>query len=95
LSQTQGRPDDFERPDVELTADVKSRWLRFEKVPGTDVRFPGYPEEVSASGTDRENLPRKVEKDVLYRDSIIRLRSAAQIPVPPGRGGPGRGSDKG
>ena len=95
MSQKKGRPDAFERPDVELTADVKSRELRFEKVPETGVCFPGYPEEESASGTDRENLPRRVEKSVLYRDSLVRLRSAAQLPVARARGGPRRGSNKG
>jgi hypothetical protein len=63
-------------PDVELTAEVKSRWLRFEKVPETEVRFPGYPEDESVSGTERENLPGEVQIDVTYRDSRIRLRSA-------------------
>jgi len=94
LSRTNGRPDAFEMPDVELIADVKSRELRFEKVPKTGVYFPGYPEEKSASGTDRENLPRPVEEGVLYRDSLVRLRSAAQLPVRPGRGAR-RGSNKG
>jgi hypothetical protein len=93
LSRSKRRPDAFERPDVELTADVKSRELRFEKVPETGVRFPGYPEDRSASGTDRENLPKEVEKDVLYRDSLVRLRSAAQLP--PEHGAPWRRADKG
>jgi hypothetical protein len=58
---------------------VKSRWLRFEKVPETDITFPGYPEDQSVSGTERENLPREVEDDVTYRDSRIRLRSAGSL----------------
>jgi hypothetical protein len=95
LNRSKGRPDAFERPDVELTADVKSRELRFEKVPETGVYFPGYPEEESASGTDRENLPRRVKKSVVYRDSLVRLRSAAQLPVSPERDGSRRGSGKG
>jgi hypothetical protein len=69
----------LKRPDVELTADVKSRELRFEKVPETEVRFPGYAEDKSVSGTERENLPGEVEEDVTYRDSRIRLRSAGLI----------------
>lgn len=80
---------------MELIADVKSRGLRFEKIPETRVYFPGYPEGESASGTDRQNLPRPVEEGVLYRDSLVRLRSAAQLPVRPVRGGPRRGSNTG
>jgi hypothetical protein len=67
------------RPDVELTAEVKSRELRFEKVPETEIQFPGYPEDKSVSGTERENLPEEVQKDVTYRDSRIRLRSAGLL----------------
>jgi hypothetical protein len=73
------QPDTLKRPDVELTAEVKSRELRFEKVPETEIRFPGYPEDRSVSGTERENLPGEVEEDVIYRDSRIRLRSAGSL----------------
>jgi hypothetical protein len=69
----------LKRPDVELTAEVKTRELRFEKVPETEIRFPGYPEDESVSGSERENLPWQVEEDVTYRDSRIRLRSAAGL----------------
>jgi len=72
-------PDPLNRPDVELTAGVKSRELRFEKVPETEIRFPGYPEDRSVSGTERENLPGEVEEDVMYRNSRIRLRSAGRL----------------
>jgi uncharacterized protein YukE len=79
LKQPKEHPETLKRPDVELTAEVKSRWLRFEKVPETDITFPGYPEDQSVSGTERENLPREVEEDVTYRDSRIRLRSAGSL----------------
>ena len=79
MKQPKEHPETLKRPDVELTAEVKSRWLRFEKVPETDITFPGYPEDQSVSGTERENLPREVEEDVTYRDSRIRLRSAGQL----------------
>jgi hypothetical protein len=85
LKQPKEQPDSYKRPDVELTAEVKSRELRFEKVPGTEIRFPGYPEDRSVSGTERENLPGEVEEDVTYRDSRIRLRSAGLLgdePIP-------------
>jgi hypothetical protein len=73
------QPNALKRPDVELTADVKSRVLRFEKVPETEIWFPGYPEDETVSGTERENLPGEVEEGVTYRDSCIRLRSAARL----------------
>ena len=76
------RPDAIERPDVELTADVKARVLRFDKVPETKVSFPGYSDNESVSGTERENLPEEVEAGATYRDARVRLRSAAQLPVP-------------
>jgi hypothetical protein len=79
LKQPKEHPEILKRPDVELTAEVKSRWLRFEKVPETEITFPGYPEDQSVSGTERENLPREVEEDVTYRDSRIRLRSAGSL----------------
>ena len=81
MKQPKEHSETLKRPDVELTAEVKSRWLRFEKVPETEIRFPGYPEDQSVSGTERENLPREVEEDVTYRDSRIRLRSAASLVI--------------
>lgn len=79
MKQPKEHSETLKRPDVELTAEVKSRWLRFEKVPETEIRFPGYPEDQSVSGTERENLPGEVEEDVTYRDPLIRLRSAASL----------------
>ena len=79
MKQPKEHSETLKRPDVELTAEVKSRWLRFEKIPETEIRFPGYPEDQSVSGTERENLPREVEEDVTYRDSRIRLRSAGSL----------------
>ena len=73
------RRDRPENPDIELTADVKAKELRFEEVPETEVRFPGYPERESASGTDRENLPDEVEPGVTYRDPRVRLRIATAL----------------
>ena len=69
----------MKKPDVELNAEVKSRWLRFRKVPPNEIRFPGYPEGKSMSGTERVNLPDQVEEDVTYRDSRIRLRSSGNL----------------
>jgi hypothetical protein len=82
LKRSRKQSDPLERPDVELTAEVKSRKLRFEKVPETEVRFPGYAEDESVSGTERKNLPEEVEEDVTYRNSRIRYRGAAELSVP-------------
>ena len=76
---TKGRPDRPENPDIEFTADVKAKWLRFEEVPETEVRFTGEPGYESASGTDRENLPDEVQPDVTYRDPKVRLRIASAL----------------
>jgi hypothetical protein len=66
-------------PDIEITADVKARELRFEKVPETEVRFPGHPERESVSGTEREGVPEEVEPGVTYRDPRVRLRIASAL----------------
>ena len=66
-------------PEIEVTAGVKSRELRFEKVPETKVEFHGHPERASASGTERENLPESVERDVDYKDAGLRLRIASEV----------------
>jgi hypothetical protein len=73
------RLDRLEDPDIELTADVKARELRFEEVPETEVRFPGHPERESVSGTERDNLPEEVEPGVTYRNSRVRLRIASAL----------------
>ena len=82
MKQTRKQSDPLERPDIELTAEVKSRKLRFEKVPETDVRFPGYLKRETVSGTERKNLPEEVEEDVTYRDARIRYRGAGELSVP-------------
>ena len=68
-----------ERPEIEFTAKVQSKELRFDRVPETKVSFPGYPERDSVSGTERENLPEEVEENVTYQDSYIRLRIASKL----------------
>lgn len=85
MTQSGEQSDPLKRPDVELTAEVKSRKLRFEKVPETEVRFPGYEEDETVSETERKNLPEEVEEDVTYRNSRVRYTGAGQLPVP----GPG------
>ena len=76
---TNKRPDKPRAPDIEFTADIKAKKLRFEEVPETEVRFRGHPGHESASGTDRENLPDEVEPHVTYKDPKVRLRIASAI----------------
>ncbi len=73
------RLDSLKKPDVEISAKVKSRELRFEEVPETGTSFWGHPEQESVSGTERENLPDEVESGVTYRDSSVRLRIASEL----------------
>ena len=71
-----GRP---RNPDVEIGARVKMRELRFEEVPGTEVRFEGNTRRNSFWGSRRENLPDEVQEGVVYRDAEVRLRIASEI----------------
>jgi hypothetical protein len=75
------RPEDEVPPvaDVEIGATVKAKKLRFDKVPETEVSFPGSDDERSGSHTERENLPDKVEPGVTYRDVKVRWRAGASV----------------
>lgn len=73
------RPERPADPEIEFTADVKARELRFDEVPDPKVEFPGYPERESAWGADRENLPEEVEEGVTYRNAEVRLRIATKL----------------
>ncbi len=70
------RPAD---PDIDFEAVIKSKRLRFEEVPETEVEFHGEPEHESVSGTERHNLPDEVEPGVTYRNSWVRYRLASRI----------------
>ncbi len=65
------RPDKPDNPDIEFTADVKARELRFEGVPETEVHPPAQ--------TERENLPEEVEPGVTYSNPRVRLRIATAL----------------
>lgn len=73
------RLDEPKNPDIEFTANVKARELRFEEAPENEVRFSGSPGRESVSGTKRENLPDEVEEGVTYRDARVRLRIASKV----------------
>jgi hypothetical protein len=79
-----------DEPDVEIAAVVKAKRLRFNKTPKTEVQFEkqadveleGAPEIETASGSQRENLPDKVEPGVTYRDVRVGWRAAAKLKPP-------------
>jgi pyruvate/2-oxoglutarate dehydrogenase complex dihydrolipoamide acyltransferase (E2) component len=66
-------------PDIEFSANVKARELRFEEVPETEVRFWGQPERNSVSANERKNLPEEVQQGVTYRDVSVRSRIASEL----------------
>jgi hypothetical protein len=78
---------DDELPDVEISASVRARELRFVTVPETKVSFDGEPGVRSSARSERENLPDEVEPGVTYRDVRVRWRAAARI-VHPADGSP-------
>ena len=65
--------------DIEVGAVAQMKAIRFERVPETEVTFPGSDEERSGSHTERENLPEEVEPGVTYRDAKIRWRGSASV----------------
>ncbi len=67
------------KPDIEFSANVKARELRFEEKPETEVRFWGYPERNSVSANERKNLPEEVQQGVTYRDVDVRLHIASEL----------------
>jgi hypothetical protein len=71
------REDEAPAPEIEAAATVKAKKLRFERVPETEVRFPGSDEERSGSHTERENLPDEVEPGVTYRDVKVHWGAGA------------------
>jgi hypothetical protein len=71
-------------PDIEVTAEVKARELRFDEVPETEVHPPAQ--------TERENLPEEVRPEhagVTFRNISVRMRIANELTVtePDERGG--------
>ncbi len=70
------RPDNA---DITVTARVRARRLRFIEVPQTSTEFTGTPGHESASGSDRANLPERVERDVAYHDVWVDYWLAAAL----------------
>ncbi|MFC5750677.1 hypothetical protein [Actinomadura rugatobispora] len=69
----------LERPDVEIGASVEAEELVFRREPWTRVEHWAEPAGESASGSDRVNLPGRVEARVVYRDVRVDFRVAAAL----------------
>ena len=76
------RPRRPANADITVTARVRARQLRFRELPQSSTEFTGAPEHESASGSDRVNLPERVEKDVCYRDVKVDYWLAAALRYP-------------
>src|ERR671912_313152 len=69
-------------PDIDFSASVKARELRFEEEPQTEVRFWGHPERNSVAANERKNLPEEVRQGVTYQDISVRSRIASELVAP-------------
>ncbi|MGH3343806.1 MAG: hypothetical protein ACRDPK_13220 [Carbonactinosporaceae bacterium] len=76
------KPTRPRRGDVEITATVVAKELTFRDVPDIAVEFPGDPGQDSASGSDRTDLPDRVEAGVTYRNIRVDYRVASQLTDP-------------
>jgi hypothetical protein len=65
--------------DLEITANVTARELRFEVVPNPTVEFTGKPERETVWEAERQNLPRPVEPGVTYRNIGIQLKISSRF----------------
>ncbi|MEV0232077.1 hypothetical protein [Nonomuraea sp. NPDC050786] len=77
-----GKPVPPESADIELTATVQADELRFGEVPRTRVDFTGGPDRKSGSGSDRTNLPDRVEKNVTYRRVQVDYALVSTLSLP-------------
>ena len=68
--------------DIAVNASVTARQLRFGALPQTRTEFIGTPGHESASGSDRVNLPQRVEKDVTYRHVRVNYRLSSALLYP-------------
>jgi hypothetical protein len=70
-------------PDVEMSAVVRAKELRFECKPEVDVRAYADSPASAESVSERENLPEELEPGVTYRDIAVRWRLSARLEDPP------------
>jgi hypothetical protein len=72
-----------QEPDVEISASVRAKELRFECKPEVEVGAHADSPASAESVSERENLPDEVEPGVTYRHVAVRWRLAAQLEDPP------------
>lgn len=60
--------------DVAITGSVTAKELEFKVVPEDNVEFMGNPERITEWTSERENLPDKVQPNVIYRDIGVKLK---------------------
>jgi hypothetical protein len=68
-------------PDVEMTARVKAKEVRFECVPEVELRAYSNVPATAEHSSERDNLPDSVEAGVTCRDIEVRWRLAAHLEV--------------
>jgi hypothetical protein len=71
------------KPDVEISASVRAKELRFERKPEVEIDIFGEPAVSGGSVTERENLPDELEPSKTYRDFSVRWRLAARLEEDP------------
>jgi hypothetical protein len=69
-------------PDVEISAAVRAKEVRFECKPEVEVRAYSDSPAEAESASERENLPDELEPGVTYRDFAVRWRLAARLEDP-------------
>ncbi|MFI0480342.1 hypothetical protein [Actinomadura sp. 9N215] len=68
-----------ETADILFTAKVKADELRFDIAPESSVVFRKDVDDDSTSGSDRTNLPDKVQENTTYRDIEVHYAIAAKL----------------
>ena len=67
------------QPDVEISAAVRAKELRFECKKEVHVGASGDSPRSAESITERENLPDELEPGTTYRDFSVRWRLWARL----------------
>ena len=79
-ASTQAQPDTPPRllPDIEFSATIRAKSLKFETVPNVEVKFqPESPNSVFH--VERENLPSPIEPNRTYNDIVVRLMISTDL----------------
>jgi hypothetical protein len=66
-------------PDVEISAAVRAKEVRFECKPNVEVSAHANSDAEAELVSERDNLPDEVEPGVTYRNVAVRWRLAARL----------------